>query len=293
MLLSFLDYKDIPEVKEICDKLASLKNRIQMENTDDPEIEYESVKDTFEIIKTHALTHHDSTLADAQRVFRDYFHLFCNLAKFKQCLMNKSYRQSWDALQDCMNNAIFVGRFTPIAHRLDTPDIIGLLEDYECLYPYSFFFSSEFVISKSHCSICGKSMQSLECPHRRNQLYCGEVAVEVVDEIKEFQAVCLVKNPENKKCVIEKIDGEPLSFNLLEEFLDMNLPWLQRFSITTTIERRINPDIIMTDRNSPCTCGSGIKFKKCCGKDLYYDHIHCVVTPGKRINLTMLQHSNL
>lgn len=288
MLQSFLNYQDIPEVKDICNKLISLKRRILSGDIDNPNLEYESIKNEFEIIEALALSYNDSILANSQRVFRDYFCLFCNLAKFKQCLTNKNYRQSWNALQDCMNNAIFVGRFTPVDCRLDIPDIIGLLEDYECLYPYSYFFSSEFVITKSHCSICGKTMLGPECPHRKGQLYFGEVAVEIIDEIKEFQAVCLVENPEDKKCVIESIDGKPLSFNMLKEFLDMNFPWLQRFSITKTIERRINPGIVMTSRKSPCTCGSGKKFKKCCGKDPYYNHLHCVVTPGKRVNLTML-----
>lgn len=287
MLLSFLDYQNISEVKEICDKLVSLKKRIISGNVDDPYIEYESIQDRFERIRIHALANNDSTLADSQRVFNDYFRLFCNLAKFKQCLLNKDYRASWNSLQDGMNNAVFVGRFTPVGRRLDIPDVIELLEDYECLYPYSLFFSSEFVIAKSHCSICGKSMQSPQCLHRRGQLYYGEVAVEIVDEIKEFQAVSLVKNPENKKCVIESLGGKPVSFDMLKEFLDMNFPWLQRFSITKTTERRINPDIIMTGRNSPCTCGSGIKFKKCCGKDMYYDHVHYMVTPGEPVNFIM------
>lgn len=287
MLLSFLNRQDIPEVKEICDKLISLKKRILSGNIDNPNIEYESIKDKFETIRAYALTCHDSTLADSQRVFKEYFHLFCNLAKFRQCLLSKDFRQSWDVLQDTLNNALFVGRFTPVDRRLDVPGIIGLLEDYESLYPYTLFFSPEFVITESHCSICGKSMQSLSCSHRRGQLYRGEVAIEIVDRIKTLQAVCLVKNPEDKKCVIEDIDGKPLAFNMLEEFLEMGFPWLQRFSITKTIERRIDPNIVMTDRNSPCTCGSGVKFKKCCGKYLYYDHLHCIITLGDEVNLAM------
>lgn len=287
MLLSFLNRQDIPEVKEICDKLISLKKRILSGNIDNPNIKYESIKDKFETIRAYALTCHDSTLTDSQRVFKEYFHLFCNLAKFRQCLLSKDFRQSWDVLQDTLNNALFVGRFTPVDRRLDVPGIIGLLEDYESLYPYTLFFSPEFVITESHCSICGKSMQSLSCSHRRGQLYRGEVAIEIVDRIKTLQAVCLVKNPEDKKCVIEDIDGKPLTFNMLEEFLEMGFPWLQRFSITKTIERRIDPNIVMADRNSPCTCGSGVKFKKCCGKYLYYDHLHCIITLGDEVNLAM------
>lgn len=288
MLLSFLDHQDISEVKEINDKLISLKSRISTGNVDNPNIEYESIRDKFEMIRVQALACNDLTLADSQRVFRDYFLLFCNLAKFRQCLLSKDFRQSWDVLQDTLNNALFVGRFAPVDRRLDVPGIVGLLEDYESLYPYTLFLSPEFVITESHCSICGKSMQSLSCSHRRGQLYRGEVAIEVVDKIKTLQAVCLVKNPENKKCVIESIDGRPLAFNMLEEFLKMGFPWLQRFSITKTIERRINPNIVMTDKNSPCTCGSGIEFKKSCSKDSYYDHLHCVVTLGEEVNLAML-----
>lgn len=131
-------------------------------------------------------------------------------------------------------------------------------------------------------------MQSPSCPHRKGRLYRGEVAIEIVDRIETLQAVCLVKNPEDKKCVIENIDDIPLSFNMLEEFLEMGFPWLQRFTITKTIERRIDPNIKMTERNNPCTCGSGLKFKICCGKDPYYDHLHCLITPGARVNLAIL-----
>lgn len=114
MLLSFLEHQDIPEVKEIVDELKSLKKRIVSEDTSNPNIEYESIKDRFERIKIRALARNDIKLADSQRVFREYFCMFCNLAEFKECLVSKNFRQSWDALQDCLNNAIFIGRFTPI-----------------------------------------------------------------------------------------------------------------------------------------------------------------------------------
>jgi len=38
----------------------------------------------------------------------------------------------------------------------------------------------------------------------------------------------------------------------------------------TDVERLINPPRPMVsekiDRNAPCTCGSGMKYKKCCGR---------------------------
>ena len=131
-------------------------------------------------------------------------------------------------------------------------------------------------------------MQDLSCPHRRNQLYRGEIAVEVVDEVSEFQAVCLVSHPEDKKCVLDNVDGKAPSFQMLEEFLDFSLPRLQRFTIEKIIERKLNQDLKNIGRNSPCICGSGLKFKKCCGRDLYYVHLRCKVIPGKLVNLAMM-----
>lgn len=288
MLLSFLNRQDVPEKSKLTDGLSSLKKRITNGNYENPFSEFNHVENAFETIKEWALARDDEELANSLIVFKTYFRLFGNLAEYLNLLSFGQYRASWDSLQDCLDCARFVGRFTPIERRLDIPDIIELLEDYEQLYPFSVFFSTEFVITKSHCSICGRSMQDLSCPHRRNQLYRGEIAVEVVDEVSEFQAVCLVSHPEDKKCVLDNVDGKAPSFQMLEEFLDFSLPRLQRFTIEKKIERKLNQDLKNIGRNSPCICGSGLKFKKCCGRDLYYDHLRCKVILGKLVNLAMM-----
>ena len=40
----------------------------------------------------------------------------------------------------------------------------------------------------------------------------------------------------------------------------------------TDLERKLNPpvrhEVIKIGRNEPCTCGSGKKFKKCCGTNV-------------------------
>ena len=59
-------------------------------------------------------------------------------------------------------------------------------------------------------------MQSLACQHRKGKLYWGEFAREVIEEIREVQAVCLVSHPENKRCIME-----------LQEYKDM--PELEKF----------------------------------------------------------------
>ena len=77
-------------------------------------------------------------------------------------------------------------------------------------------------------------MQIPSCPHIRGNLYYGEIATEVIDEIQEFQAVCLVSHPEDKRCVIELSDdnrSEEDKFAKLVKFLEARRKILcKRFS---------------------------------------------------------------
>lgn len=153
------------------------------------------------------------------------------------------------------------------------------------------FGSSEFVINKSHCSICGLPMQSLECPHIKGELYWGDMAVEIIDNIITFQAVCLVSHPLDKRCVLELADdtrSETKKFKMLNEFISLNIPFLQMFNMKTRKEYRKIEDIKIVGPNELCSCGSGKKFKKCCGQTLYYEHLHCMVTLLDRVKLIML-----
>ena len=252
---------------------------------------FNRVEDAFETIKEWALARDDEELANSQVVFKEYFRLFGNLAAYLNRLSLEDYRASWDSLQTAFTLCSLCRTiYPPSTHRLDIPDVVELLEDYEQLYPFSVFFSTELVITKSHCSICGRSMPSLSCPHRRNQLYRGEIALEIVDEIKELQAVCLVNNPEDKKCGARKRKRQAaIISNARRLSSHLSLPKLQRFSIEKTVEHKFNQDLKNIGRNSSCILQKrGMKFKKCCGKDPYYDYLHFKVLPGKLVNLSMI-----
>lgn len=285
MLRLFLSRKGTPEVRRVCEKLSILKGRIMADDFNDPLREYRYVEPCFEAIKCKALTSGDEELANAQAVFNRYFLLFCNLAKYHSFLLEGNYRQSWNKLQDCLDCARFVGRFTPIDRRLDVPDIVGLLDDYEHLYPYTHFLSPEFVIKESHCSICGESMQSLSCPHRKGQLYRGKVAKEVVDKMR-LQAISVVENPENKRCVIEYVDGKTLSFSILKEFLKLELPCLQRFTIIGKIMHGANSEAEEYTEDGPSAHGSSFADEICHNTDVS-NYLRCAVIPGKRIQLVL------
>lgn len=286
MLNYFLENRDNQDVDYVCLNLEKLKKRIDNGDYSQPRREYDECKKLFDVIKSTAIEETNEKLANAQLIFKNYFLVFCNLASYFKLLQEQHYKSSWNALQDCLDDLKFVGKYLELDSRKEIPDIYDLLECYEKLYPYTVFTSSEYIISKSHCSICGKSMQSLSCPHIKGNLYWGEIAVEYIDEIQEFQAVCLVKHPEDKRCIIELSDDnrtESEKFKKLEQFIALKLPFLQQFTITSQIETRQRNDIIKVGRNEPCSCGSGKKFKKCCGNDLFYKHERNIVKPGKKV----------
>lgn len=288
MINYFLAHKEIYEISNVCAQLKSLKWRINTGDYTDSCKEYNKCENLFVKIKESAIELNDERLANSQIVFRNYFLLFCHLSSYFRLLQEHNYKSSWIALQDCFDDLRFVGKYLEIEERKEIPDIYELLEAYESLYPYKVFVSSEYIISKSHCSICGKSMQSLSCPHIKGNLYWGDIALEIVDEIEEFQAACLVRHPEDKRCIIELSDdnrSESEQFSKLEQFLDLKQPFLQQFSITSMMETRQRMDIIKVGRNDPCSCGSGKKFKKCCGKNLYYQHERNIIHPGKKVHL--------
>lgn len=291
MIRYFLETAPEEKVTPIKDLLNKKKKRIECEDFSAPFLEYEESTVFFtEILEESKLRNHED-LANANYVFQQYFLLFCHLSKYFELLRKHEYKNSWDALQDTFDQARHVGKFTTIENRMEIPDIINLLLCYEGLYPYSIFSSSEFVISKARCSICDKSMQSLECMHIKGNLYWGEVAKEIVEKVETFQAVCLVSHPQDKRCILELADDnrtENEKFKKIDLFLNLSIPVLQKFGLDSQIESRKRDDYSNIGRNDPCPCRSGKKYKKCCGNELFYQHERNIISPENMVILTYI-----
>ena len=288
MLKYFVEHSELEQVKSICAALRLTKTRLQRGEYTAPLQDFDNCKHLFDDIKALAIQNKDERLANAQYVFREYFLLFCELIKYCDSLKSKDYQHSWNKLQDCFDIIKYVGKFTDEDNRYELPKLYDLLLEYEALYPYKVFCSSEYIIEEAKCSICGKSVLGLDCPHIEGELYWGEPAVHDITKIKEFQAVALVSHPEDKRCIIQAADeniSDEEKFRKLDNFIELNLPFLQMFSINCKIETRTNDEYKGIARNVPCPCGSGKKFKKCCYSKLYYDHYRYIVTPKDKIQL--------
>lgn len=275
MLNYFFYQTPLEEVTEIKELLNKKKTKLEALNFDEPFEEYNQSEILFEKVKQIAIDTQNEHLANATFIAKLYFCLFCDLASYFSLLQNKEYKHSWDKLQDCLDDIYRVGQFVELDKRFELPFLNKLLNEYEKLYPYKIFASSEYIITKSECSICGKAMNSLSCPHIKGNLYWGEMAYENILEIKDINAVALVTNPVNKRCIMELADdnrSEVEKFVKLDSFLEQNVYYFQLFEIKENKMLVRNENIKKQGANELCMCGSGKKFKKCCKSKMYYEH---------------------
>lgn len=268
-MLKYFIENNIKECKESCSKLNTLKERMLMLDFLDPFREYNETRSYLSQVKQIGRDTNNEMLANSQFVFDKYFLLFCNYCAYFNLLAKKEYRSSWNKLQDCLDLAIEVGRFTGIENRLEVPEIIDLLSTYEELYPFKVFTSAEFIIDKSHCSICGKPMQSLDCPHIRGDLYWGECAVEIVDKISDVRAIAMVTHPLDKRCILEVKDDEVSDeekFIVLDKFCEKKINPFQKFEFTIETQKYKSDSVVQKNKYAECSCGSGKLYKDCCFK---------------------------
>ena len=291
MLKYFFEFREFSEINNVIDVINKKKARLQKSDFSVSYLELHEAEPIFKSIKQHAIESANEKLANAQYVALLYLKLLCQTSSYFSALGAKTYRESWDILQDCLDSAIWIGRYTTIENRYEVPQIVELLVNYENLYPFKVFASTEMVYSESKCSICGKSVQSFDCPHIKCNLYWGEVATEIISKIEEFQAVAMVSHPLDKRCVMELTDDTRTNeekFQMLDEFLQKCIPPLQLFSIEVQKNRSPRKDIKIVGRNEKCTCGSGKKFKNCCGQELFYEHYHHIIHLGEWVKFLRL-----
>lgn len=275
MLEYFFYQTSLEEISRIKELLNKKKLKLEALNFDAPFEEYTQAEIFFDTVQKVALDTKNEQLANSTFIAKLYFHLFGNLASYFSLLRNKEYKQSWDKLQDCLDEIYEIGRFVEPDKRFELSFLKKLLKEYEKLYPYKLFGSSEYIITKSECSICRKAMNSVSCPHIRGNLYWGEIAYENILEINEINAVALVTNPEDKRCVMELSDDnrtEIEKFAILDEFLKQKIYNFQLFKIKESKIFKRDKSIIKQGANELCMCGSGRKFKKCCKEKMYYEH---------------------
>lgn len=189
-----------------------------------------------------------------------------------------NYRQSWDTLQDTINCLKALKKFSSFNKTVIFSFLEIQLQGLERLYPYRIFASAEWLIEEAVCSICGKSINSFDCPHIVGELYRGKMACAIMTKCQAL-GIALTEHPADKKCVTESVDGEKLSFTGVE-YLQKQLASVHPFRISHVIE--MTQDTFNKSNGieefSMCPCGSRKNYKNCClGKDRKIKHARIVL----------------
>ncbi|WP_160014961.1 SEC-C domain-containing protein [Pseudomonas sp. 8BK] len=255
-----------PHINEI---FLHIKNITTQAVVDINALEFESAITSLLSAKNHiseARYKHEDKEEDylnALWVLDRFIELFEDYCQLWLAITSGRFSQSWVNLQDCLSNLRNIKRFSKITIEQLEEQLLQL----EQAYPYKIFASIGAIVDHFECSVCGKNIDSFDCPHMQGQLYGGEMAVAIAKEVTRLDHVALVKNPRDKRCVITLDDSDPgfSIINYIGELIDNKTCNIIGFSKLIFSKRLIpNPNYQHKDRNEICFCGSGIKFKKCC-----------------------------
>ena len=224
-------------------------------------------KEICEKLKVEAINEKDEYSANLSFLFEVYYELIIAISDFWKLCDKADYQDAWSFLQDALGTVSTLNRFIENESQLSIDKISKYLSQIESLYPYVNFFSIEYIIKKMTCSICKKSPYDSECNHIAGDLYWGERAINVVEEM-EGLGVSLVKNPVDKRCArlrdIDKNKLETSPFKLIHFFIQNSKSPLRDFDLF--VRKRKLPRTFYNSwpEDSLCPCGSGKKFKNCC-----------------------------
>jgi len=150
----------------------------------------------------------------SDQVLDDYFLFVTALdalqvyAAYWDSVVEGMYSQSWSLLQDLQDSLRLIKRFGR------RPDIrLWMVLEEQCaglerLYPNRPCLSAEMIHGPVVCSVCGRRMDDPRCPHIPGNLYRGQLAFGVVQEILSVPAVAVVTNPMDKRCGVVLPDDD-------------------------------------------------------------------------------------
>lgn len=211
-------------------------------------------------------------------------------------LKNKKYYEGWCQLERIEITISSLKRhfqYDKKEYRLW--DIEKQVKNLQVIFPYRLFASSEILKKKKKCSVCDKEISIRNtCGHIIGEIYNGEMCHRIVTEA-DILGISLVQNPGNKYSVMflkdEKTGEQADQYNydtvdyLFDHITEPYEYWDLEVSQRTTTKE----DYGDIGRNDPCLCGSGKKFKKCCGLNIgkKYPHYEFIVhNPSAKTMIT-------
>jgi len=261
---------DWPEIAAVLRQLDCAVRDIDKLNFQGAKTALEQALTLIAPLKDAARLRGDEDIANLAFLLKVYVSLLTDFIDYQGLLCVNEFSKSWSKLQDCLDCLYLLRKNFPANKKV--LEISEHFLAFEKLYPYRLFVSSEMLSSKQTCSICGRSGIDPLCEHIPGEVYWGELAYVKNHGTLSLRGVAFVENPVDKRCVAT-IPGETLPFTLLEYYLEKVKDPLIKF-VVRSFNVYIQKENKKMGRNEPCHCGSGKKYKKCCGIDRYEKGLH-------------------
>src|SRR5713101_424936 len=239
-------------------------------------------------LKLDAQKKGDCSFADAAYAASRFLSSVLAMVRMWEEIYADRPRPAWDLLQDSIEGLRWTSQNCEDASRYFVDSFVQQLSGVETMYPFRIFSSIEVIAQRSRCSLCNRPPLSLACPHIPGEVYCGEMALVVHEDLK-FLAVSLVPNPDDKRCVIEQFSegAEMHSFSFAAiHALPSNLDSPLRM-VSVVRGRRVasKSEFGPLGDLSPCPCLSGKGYSMCCKTRATIEVPHLYVTLGEQISV--------
>lgn len=263
-----VDLKKYPIFLNIKNKIARFDRDLHAKNLDHILSTYNSCIELCEKLKKIAISNNDEYCANVSFFLKTNILLIKSIAQFWKLCEEFDYPNAWSNLQDALAYCRTLLKFCD----METAKVITSIYEYlsliEKLFPYSVFASSAFEDIETKCSICGKTPFDPSCSHITGELYWGEMATNVVVNIKKMDHIAFVPNPVDKRCIMfieyDKKNPEQSRFKHIYSFIKQSKRPLRSIKIQKS--ERVIPRSKFKNKLKkwPCPCGSEIPFEECC-----------------------------
>lgn len=211
-------------------------------------------------------------------------------------LKNKKYYEGWCQLERTEITISSLKRHFQYDKKVfGLWDIEKKVKNLQVIFPYRLFASSEILKKTKECSVCGKEISIRNsCGHVVGEIYNGEMCHRIVTEA-DILGVSLVENPGNKYSVMflkDEKTGEQkdqYNYDTVDYLFDLITEPYESWELEVSQRTMTKKDYGNIGRNDPCLCGSGKKFKKCCGLNIgkKYPHYEFIVlNPSTKTMIT-------
>lgn len=267
--ISRIDGEKYPLVEDLFCRVKDFDRRLPKKDFHYIEMEVESAKALCDELKRIAIQNNDESTANYSFLIRINFELMYAMARFWKLCEELEYEKAWNYLQDSLDSTRVLMKFLNGSLRLDLMDLYKYLSAIEQLYPPHIFSSVGNENCTVKCSICGRSPFDPECAHISGELYWGEMAHHVIENIGRCDHIAITLHPEDKRCVIgfvvrDKNNRVEDPFPAIHSFILHSQRPFREFKLKKTDVTVPREDINPMLNTGPCPCGSGLPFKKCC-----------------------------